>query len=511
MALWEYLTFGNTVLALVFLLMLNQLIELYQFRYMPPGPRLTSLPFIGNLLSFDSVAPGKSFLESTSSLRKKYGSVYSLKLGSYKFVLAEDAASVKEVLVKKSADYAGRPPFYSFLLETMGGKDIALGNYGPAWRFHRRLFITAVRQYLSNQHLLEEMISKQATMLLQYFEGQNGRDFDPGRILMQSVANVICHISFGDHFDSSHPDFDELLHLNNMSFTDTELASRVFILDLFPLTKYLPFKAYQTTKTMADRIFEILGKELAIQQKNFDPTAEVKSLIQMLIKERNAAECEIGEHEKSALLSDEYVLNTLGDMFSAGYETTSTTLRWVIAYLVNNPECQTEIQDQIDKVVGRGRIPRMDDNLDLPLIKATVLEALRLGNIAETAIPHYTLKDTSLGKYRVPKDTVVITNLQCVHLDPNCWENPNIFNPHRHIDSGGNLITNSGNFLPFSAGRRVCAGEALAKVELFLFVSWMVHKFTFLPSVDGSLPDLKGISGFTRFPAPYKIRVLKRW
>ena len=68
MALWEYLTFGNIVLALVFLLMLNQLIELYQFRYMPPGPRLTSLPFIGNLLSFDSVAPGKSFLESTSRL-----------------------------------------------------------------------------------------------------------------------------------------------------------------------------------------------------------------------------------------------------------------------------------------------------------------------------------------------------------------------------------------------------------------------------------------------------------
>ncbi len=62
----EYCTFGNIFLAIVFLLILNQLIELYQFRNMPPGPRLTSLPFIGNLLSFDSTAPGDSFLEATA-------------------------------------------------------------------------------------------------------------------------------------------------------------------------------------------------------------------------------------------------------------------------------------------------------------------------------------------------------------------------------------------------------------------------------------------------------------
>ena len=62
----ELFTVGNILLAIVFLLIVNQLIELYQFRNMPPGPRLTSLPFIGNLLSFDSTAPGESFLEATA-------------------------------------------------------------------------------------------------------------------------------------------------------------------------------------------------------------------------------------------------------------------------------------------------------------------------------------------------------------------------------------------------------------------------------------------------------------
>ena len=66
MELSEYFTVGNIFLAFVFLLILNQLIELYQFRNMPPGPRLTSLPFIGNLFSFDNTAPGDSFLDSTA-------------------------------------------------------------------------------------------------------------------------------------------------------------------------------------------------------------------------------------------------------------------------------------------------------------------------------------------------------------------------------------------------------------------------------------------------------------
>ena len=61
----ECLTFGNIVLVFVFFLILNQLIELYEFRNMPPGPRLTSLPLIGNLLSFDSLAPGESFMDAT--------------------------------------------------------------------------------------------------------------------------------------------------------------------------------------------------------------------------------------------------------------------------------------------------------------------------------------------------------------------------------------------------------------------------------------------------------------
>jgi len=127
-------------------------------------------------------------------------------------------------------------------------------------------------------------------------------------------------------------------------------------------------------------------------------------------------------------------------MFS-GFLPISITLRWTIAYLVHHPQRQTEIQDQLDEVVGRDRMPGLDDRRHLPLVQATIMEVLRLANIAEAALSYYTLKDTSLAGYRVPKNTVVFVNLMNVHLDPNCWENPNSFNPRRHTDADGQLIT----------------------------------------------------------------------
>ena len=326
--------------------------------------------------------------------------------------------------------------------------------------------MSAIRQYISDKQLVEETISEQTTKLMQYFEDQQVKDFDPVQILMESVASVICRITFGKHFDSSHPDFKEFIQVNNDFFADYELNTQRFLLDFFPLAKHFPFSSYQSLKKMIDRQYEILRHQLKIQEKEFSRSAEIDSLAGSLLKERTAAENEVGAEDRESILSDDYLLNSMRDMFVAGYETTSTTLRWAIAYLVHHPEYQTEIQNKLDEAVGKDRMPSLDDLSNLPLVQAMIMETQRLGNVGEITLPHYTLKDTTLAGYRVPKDTVVVPVLMAVHLDPSCWENPTTFNPRRHIDADGQVITNSGNFLPFSAGRRVCAGEALAKVRV---------------------------------------------
>ena len=142
--------------------------------------------------------------------------------------------------------------------------------------------------------------------------------------------------------------------------------------------------------------------------------------------------------------------------------------------------------------------------------QTTVIETLRVGNVAPLAVPHFTLTDRTLCGYRVPKNSIVFADTESVHLDPKCWDDATVFNPYRHIDKHGELVANQGNFFPFGAGRRVCAGEPLARVELFLFLSWMLQKFTFVAEEDGFPPELKGIFGVTtQFPASYKTRALK--
>ena len=397
---------------------------------------------------------------------------------------------------------------FDFPTQITGGKDIALGNYGPAWKFHRKLFTTALRQYLSDIALVESRVSTQAEKLMHFMEEKKGKPFDPADILQRAVADVICGITFGEGYDTTNPDLNRLLKLNVDFVANTDDAQLVTVLDYFPLSKYLHLKAYDRLLQPVLGIFDIIRKFLRERKETFDPEESVNDLISGLLHARHKAERESNE-ERTAFLSDDYLVNTIEDMFSGGYETTSTTMKWAIAFLVNYPKYQEDIQLELDEVLG-GRNPGLDDRANLPLIHATIMETLRVGNVAPLAIPHFTLTDTTLCGYRVPKDTIVFADTESVHLDPKCWENPTMFNPYRHIDGNGKLITNQGNFYPFGAGRRVCAGEPLAKVELFLFLSGMLQKFTFIAEKDGHPPSLKGMFSGTQFPVPYKIRAIKR-
>ena len=389
-----------------------------------------------------------------------------------------------------------------------GGKNIIFGNYGPAWKIHRKLFTTALRQYLSDIPLIESRVSTQAEKLVQFMEEQDGKPFDPADCLMRGVADVICGITFGEGYDTTNPHLDRLLQINAEFAAVTDEVQLITILDFFSFAQYLPIKIYDYFLKTINEAYDIIRLFLREREQKFDPEQPVQELISGLLHARHEAECE-NDEDRAALLSEDYFVNTIEDMFVAGYETTSTTMKWVIAFLVNYPKYQEDVQRQLDEVVG-DRNPSLNDRPNLPLIQATIIETLRVGNVVPLAVPHVTLTETTMCGYRVPKDTIVFADAESVHLNPKCWNDPTVFNPYRHIDENGNLITNQGNFFPFGAGRRFCAGEPLAKVELFLFVSWMLQKFTFVAEEDGHPPELKGAFSVTQFPVPYKIRAIKR-
>ncbi|XP_072046944.1 cytochrome P450 2U1-like [Amphiura filiformis] len=192
------------------------------------------------------------------------------------------------------------------------------------------------------------------------------------------------------------------------------------------------------------------------------------------------------------------------NLFAAGSETTATTLRWAILYMMAYPDIHRRVQQEIDIVVGRDRLPKLSDIPNLPYTGATLLELQRIVTITPSGIVHFAADDTILNGFSIPKGTFLISNLWAVHHDPNVWEEPAQFNPSRFLDSSGNLLHRP-ELIPFSTGRRICLGENLAKVTLSLFFTHVMHQFTFTKPTDSSEISFEGISGGTFQPKPFKV------
>ncbi|OWA52865.1 putative Cytochrome P450 2U1 [Hypsibius exemplaris] len=96
-----------------------------------------------------------------------------------------------------------------------------------------------------------------------------------------------------------------------------------------------------------------------------------------------------------------------------------------------------------------------------------IFEIQRCGNSAPLGVAHQSREDIQLEGYTIPKDTLIISNLFSIHRDSRYWKNPEKFDPTRFLDADRKLIRPEG-FIPFSIGKRVCLGEALARMELFL-------------------------------------------
>lgn len=121
----------------------------------------------------------------------------------------------------------------------------------------------------------------------------------------------------------------------------------------------------------------------------------------------------------------------------------------------------------------------------------------------------FCFSDIHLNGFSVPHNAQVVPLLHAVHMDPTLWEEPDKFNPSRFIDSEGK-VNKPEYFIPFGVGRRMCLGEVLARMEIFLFFSSLLHTFEFSVPEGEKLPSLKGNAGVTISPDAFKVCVKPR-
>ena len=169
-------------------------------------------------------------------------------------------------------------------------------------------------------------------------------------------------------------------------------------------------------------------------------------------------------------------------------------MQWSLAYLIKYPDIQQQLHEELDRVIGRERLPTLRDIPSLPLLQATVNELLRVTSIAVTAVPHSTTADVNVREFIIPKDTLVFINLWSVHRNPEIWKDPDVFNPRRFLNNEGQVIDPKalGSFMPFSVGRRQCPGQALAMKQLQVFLAVLLHSFHI--TQDGLPAKYQGIN-----------------
>ncbi|CAI9599376.1 unnamed protein product [Staurois parvus] len=215
-------------------------------------------------------------------------------------------------------------------------------------------------------------------------------------------------------------------------------------------------------------------------------------------------EMEKNKDNPNSTFSERTLLYIMADLFVAGTDTTSNTLRWSLLLMLHHPHIQEKIHKEIDDVIGRDRLPTIEDQSNMPYTNAVVHEVQRYGNILPMALLHMTYRDTNIQGFEIPEGTTIIPNLTSVLKDGTIWKKPHQFYPEHFLDSEGKFVKREA-FIPFSAGRRICVGEQLARMDLFIFFTSLLQRFEFHIPYKQPPPRLDPLIMFNLSPHPFQI------
>ncbi|XP_069461878.1 cytochrome P450 2K4-like [Ambystoma mexicanum] len=480
------------VLSLLCGLYINHGRKSNKYSNFPPGPR--PLPIIGNLHILNLKKPYLTLKE----LSKTYGPVFSVQMGSRKAVVLAGYEAVKDALVNHAEEFGERARIPIFQ-QTDGGKGMIL-SHGENWKVMRRFTISTLRDFGMGKSTIEDKVIEECGYLAQHIESLKGKPCDNTMIMNASIANIIVAILLGHRFDYQEPAFLRLMSLINEGIRILGTPT-IALFNAFP---YLGFLLGEK-KTLIRNVEEI---------DSFTKTVFMESLGQLdANNQRNFIDAFLvrQKEEKSnpeTYFDDKNLICIVRNLFSAGMETTATTLRWGLLLMNKYPDVQQKVQGEIERVLGSAQA-KYEDRKKMPYTNAVIHEIQRFANIVPMSIAHETAVDVTFKGYFIPQGTLVIPLLTSVLQDEAHFEKPMEFYPQHFLDSEGQFVKKEA-FMPFSAGRRVCAGETLARMELFVFFTSLLQKFTFLPPPGVTDVDLTAAVGFTTPPMPHMICAVAR-
>ncbi|EHB11278.1 Cytochrome P450 2D16 [Heterocephalus glaber] len=464
----------------------------------PPGPM--PVPGLGNLLQLDFQNLPYSFYK----LRHQFGDVFSLQFAWTPVVVFNGLVAVREALVNHGEDTSDRPPVPTNELMGFGpkAKGVIGAPYGPGWREQRRFSVSTLRNLGLGKKSLEQWVTEEATCLCDAFANHARHPFNPSALLSKAVCNVIASLIYAHRFEYNDPIFIRMLKfLEDALREDSGLLLQV--LNSMPVLLHIPWVAANVLP--AQRSFMALLNELLTEHKTtWDPDEPPRGLADAFL-----AEVHKTKEKSESSFNDENLRLVISELFTAGMVTTSITMSWALLLMILHPDVQCRVHQEIDEVIGQGRRPEMGDQAHMPFTNAVIHEVQRFGDIVPMSVPHMTSRDTEVQGFLIPKGTILFINLSSVLKDETIWEKPFHFHPEHFLDAEGCFVKREA-FMPFSAGPRICLGEPLARMELFLFFTCLLQRFSFSVPKGNPQPSDRGMSLPLVAPSPYEICAVSR-
>ncbi|XP_037474550.1 cytochrome P450 99A2-like [Triticum urartu] len=438
----------------------------------PPGPRC--LPFIGSLLHLRTATPQVALRD----LAKKHGPVMYLRLGQVDAVVISSPAAAQEVLRDSSLNFASRPTILAAEIVGYGSADIAFAPYGAYWRTLRKLCMVEllsarkVRQFAPIRD--SETMSLVRDVRAAAAAGGGGQPVNMRKLLVSCTNTITARATFGDGCDAELQ--EQFLAAMNVLLT---LTGGFCVGDLFPSLRFVDVvtglrRSLWGARRQFDAIFDkiIAICEARRAEKN---TGDDDLLSVMLrIKDEEQLEFPIGITNIKAITVD---------LFTAGTETTSSILEWIMSELMRNPEVMVKAQAEVRQTLDNKSLKDHEVHMEkLRYMKMVIKEGLRLHPAAPLLLPRVCRETCNVNGFEIVEGSRVMVNAWGIARNPEYWHDADKFKPERFEDITVDYNGTQFEYLPFGSGRRMCPGGTFGLATLELILARLLYFF------DWSLP-----------------------
>ncbi|KAI1433867.1 cytochrome P450 oxidoreductase OrdA-like protein [Xylaria sp. CBS 124048] len=432
---------------------------------LPPGPR--GLPFLG---SVDALPPkGAHEWKHWLKYKDAYGPISSVTAFGTTIVLLHSPELAFELFEKRSSVYSSRSRF-TFAGEMIGWKNtVVLREYGKEFRQHRKNIHAMIGTQATVQPYMPIQEKEVHRFLLRVLK-------DPEGLLdhiRTEAGAMILKMIYGYTIDPHKS--DPLVKLVGETLEQFSLGTAVgsWLVDLVPAMKYIP-------DWLPGADFKRLAKKW---QASLIKTADKPfEFAQRRIAKGQAGKSYVSDFGSDLSSEDQYMVKwTAAALYSGGSDTTVNTVAAFFLAISLYPEVQQRAREEIDQVIGTGRLPKFDDRDNLPYINAVVKEALRWHPVLPLVIPHTTSADDMFKGYFIPKDAIVVPNVWWFTHDPAVYKNPSTFDPSRFL--GANPCPDPRDHI-FGYGRRICPGRFFAYTSIWLTIAQSLAVFDIRKPLD---------------------------